>query len=255
MVDRLHQRTATYFPTLPHNVARSQWKSQESGLNGRTPAGPPGATRGRASRRVGPGTLGPARGVLVGGQRRCPRYSGESHPRRRVTSELSSLAVLTVLAVLVLLSGGCGAPTPTSAPSTHPVSSSTTPGTAPIAAPSTSAPLLVVQCGVVPSPEITVVSALAPCGIDARTGAHVQVELDSGLRWSGPVSDSAAVEIEDVSTSGNGALGAEIVANHVGHAVVSASGRPVCRSGQPCPQFVRVWRVDITVVAPSIVAR
>ncbi len=153
----------------------------------------------------------------------------------------------SVLGALVLLSLGAGIvgvrgapsnpPTTTSTTSPPPITSTTSTTTAPASYP----------CGVVPSPELVITSNTFLCKVTTRVGDTIRVVLNPGLRWSTPMSDSSAVEVEDVQRQSPGGLDADLIAVRTGQATVTAMGAALCPPGDACPQFIVLWRLYVTV--------
>jgi predicted secreted protein len=78
-------------------------------------------------------------------------------------------------------------------------------------------------------------------------GSCATLQLDQDLVWSTPESSSRAVAVFDTETfAPDQAWGLRAV--HRGDATITSTGRPNCVSGQVCPQFVRLFSVNIRVV-------
>jgi hypothetical protein len=102
-------------------------------------------------------------------------------------------------------------------------------------------------CGVVADPDVVVTGHSEPCTVSTRVGATVHIVLDPGFRWDNPKSDSNAVEVVNIDRQDSGRLDADLRAEQVGEATVSAVGAVLCPPGQPCPALARLWAVHITV--------
>jgi|GEM_PF-2689895 len=152
---------------------------------------------------------------------------------------LGALVVLSLGAAIVGVRGAPGAPPTTTSTTSPPPSASTTS--------TTSAPVSY-RCGVVPSPEVVIVSSNTfLCSVTTRVGDTIHVVLNPGLRWSTPMSDLSAVVVENVQRQSTGGLDADLIAVHAGRATVTAMGTALCPPGGACPQFIVLWRLHVTV--------
>src|ERR1019366_1190793 len=95
-------------------------------------------------------------------------------------------------------------------------------------------------CGVVADPDVVVTGHPEPCTVSTRVGATVHIVLDPGFRWDNPKSDSNAVEVVNIDRQDSGRLDADLRAEQVGEATVSAVGAVLCPPGQPCPALARL---------------
>lgn len=148
---------------------------------------------------------------------------------------LASVAV----AALMTACGSTGVPPTGSPPTTTSPGSSTTTG--PAAPP----------CGVVASPDVVITAQPEPCRVTTHVGATIHIVLDRGFRWDTPTSDSSAVGVVNVERRSSGRLDADLRAQSVGQATVSATGSVLCPPGRPCPALARLWSLHVTVGASS----
>jgi hypothetical protein len=100
---------------------------------------------------------------------------------------------------------------------------------------------------VVAGPDVVITVRPEPCTVSTHVGATIHIVLDPGFRWDTPKSDSSAVEVVNIDRQASGRLDADLRAERVGQATVSAVGTILCPPGQPCPALARLWAVHITV--------
>lgn len=97
---------------------------------------------------------------------------------------------------------------------------------------------------------LTVTASEGGRAFTVRRGEAVRVDLSgASLTWSVPRADQGGV-LSTVSSGFDAATGqahALFVATASGRSTVSATARPRCAPGSPCPQFVRYWTISVTV--------
>jgi hypothetical protein len=68
--------------------------------------------------------------------------------------------------------------------------------------------------------------------------------------WTQPKSSDESVLIPIVNPAATAVRGATLAAfqaKALGHADITAYGSPICPSGQPCPMYVMLFSVHVTV--------
>jgi len=166
-----------------------------------------------------------------------PRCETRRVPRTDQPGFRSLPGLLAAVALPVLLAscGSSGVP-PTGRTTTSPSTSGPT-TTGPAGQP----------CGVVAGPGVVITGRPEPCTVSTSVGASVHIVLDPGFRWDNPTSDSSAVEVVRIGRQASGRLDADLRAERVGEATVSAVGAVLCPPGRPCPALARLWEVHVTV--------
>lgn len=100
------------------------------------------------------------------------------------------------------------------------------------------------------SPTVTLTATDGGRTVSISRGRTIQLELSGdSLDWGEPRSGDPQI-LEETSNSSHPASGtaaASFLAIAPGRTTITAEGRPRCRHGSPCPQFVRVWAVTIDV--------
>jgi hypothetical protein len=87
--------------------------------------------------------------------------------------------------------------------------------------------------------------------VKVRLGETVEVTLsETALIWSNPRQVGPhLLRVTHQVTKNVRQLRETYEANAVGHTVLQATGAPRCKVGQPCPQFLLLWRVPIVVTS------
>ena len=111
----------------------------------------------------------------------------------------------------------------------------------------TRAPSAASLCGVVASPSVHVVSSSPTCVITVRHGVNVRIRLRAGMRWGYPVSNSRAVNVNDITRDSIGVVAATLHAAAVGRATIHDTGTEYCKSGQLCPDLALLWTLKVIV--------
>jgi hypothetical protein len=88
--------------------------------------------------------------------------------------------------------------------------------------------------------------------VTVAKGEQVVVDLTGGLRWSEASVEQGATSVllkRSGEVSSNGSSVTTFVAAGSGSATLAATGRPNCRPGAACPQFVALWQANVVVPA------
>jgi hypothetical protein len=86
-----------------------------------------------------------------------------------------------------------------------------------------------------------------------RVGQKLEVVLHAGNgmnSWTQPKSSDESILIpivDPAATAVRGVTLAAFQAKAPGHAQITAYGSPICPSGQPCPMYVMLFSVQVTV--------
>jgi hypothetical protein len=86
-----------------------------------------------------------------------------------------------------------------------------------------------------------------------RVGQKLEVVLHAGNgmnNWTQPKSSDESILVPIVDPAATAARGVTLAAFQAkgpGHADITAYGSPICPSGQPCPMYVMLFSVRVTV--------
>lgn len=187
----------------------------------------------------------------------------------------------------LLLLAGCGgagaSPSPTITPSTSAAASISEPSTAaqpsvsqPAASPSATSPIVSVAPltpaspapqspaappspvaiapagGTALQPNLTITTADQGKSFNVKAGAVIDLDLkaDSGMQpWQVQNPDPAILQAipNPAAAAAQGVTLRSFKAAGAGTATIMATERPQCSPGQACPQFIRAWKVTISV--------
>lgn len=85
--------------------------------------------------------------------------------------------------------------------------------------------------------------------ITLTRGTCATLSLDTKEVWETPRSSGRAVRVFDVPTFVPDQKWA-LAADHRGRATITTTGVPDCDPGEPCPLYIRTFKVTIDVVPP-----
>jgi hypothetical protein len=99
--------------------------------------------------------------------------------------------------------------------------------------------------------DVTVTETTRTASI--RVGQKLEVVLHAGNgmnNWTQPKSSDESIltpTVDPAATAARGVTLAAFQAKAPGHADITAYGSPICPSGQPCPMYVMLFSVRVTV--------